>query len=68
LIAPQTNPEQFLPDDHPFQRYFDSNAEFDTSNDDATDQISVVWGLQEQPLDTAGVNMLFDADFLGKAR
>mmetsp|Transcript_29798 Transcript_29798/g.81434 ORF Transcript_29798/g.81434 Transcript_29798/m.81434 type:complete len:1140 (-) Transcript_29798:313-3732(-) len=66
-IAPQTNPEQFLPDSHPFQRFFDANAEFDTSNEDATDQISLVWGFESEPLNTAGVNMLFDASFLGRA-
>lgn len=67
-IAPQTNPEQFLPDDHPFQRYFDSNAEFQTSNEDATEVISIVWGMADKPLDAAGVNMLFDANYLGKPR
>jgi len=29
--------------------------------------VSIVWGLEDEPLDTAGVNMLFDADYLGKA-
>jgi hypothetical protein len=68
LIVPQTNPEQFLPDDHPFQRYFDANAEFRTSYEDTTAIVSIVWGMEEKPLDTVGVNMLFVASYIGKAR
>ena len=66
LLEPQTNPQQFLPDDHPFQRFTDANAQFYTSNEDETVVVSIVWGIDESaPLDTGGVNRLLDPEDKG---
>ena len=43
-IAPQTATEEFLPDDHPFQRYSSMSNEFEASNLDTTVEINMVRG------------------------
>lgn len=66
-IEPQTTTENFLPDDHPFQRNIAVNNNFAASNFDTTVEINLVWGFVEgAPLDTTGVNLIFDADFKGR--
>ena len=68
-IKPQTDTEQFLPDNHPFQRNADVNNEFDASNSDSTVAINFVWGFKEDdPIDQTGVNLIFDADNKGKPK
>ena len=68
-IKPQTDTEQFLPDNHPFQRNADVNNEFDASNSDSTVAINFVWGFKEDdPIDQTGVNLIFDADYKGKPK
>jgi hypothetical protein len=65
-IEPQTSTEDFLPDDHPFQRYSTWNNEFDASNLDQTVQMNFVWGFKDSdPLNQDGVNLILDADFKG---
>ena len=65
-LEPQKDAAQILPDDHPFQRFFDLSAEFETSNEDEPVKLSVVWGFEDKPLDTDGVNRLFDPQNKGR--
>jgi len=65
-ITAQTSTENFLPDDHPFQRYSEVNNNFETSNFDSTVEINIIWGFKEaDPLDQTGVQLIFDGDFKG---
>ena len=65
-LEPQKDAAQLLPDDHPFQRFFDLSAEFEVSNEDEPVKLSVVWGFEDKPLDTDGVNRLFDPQNKGR--
>ena len=65
-LEPQKEAAQILPDDHPFQRFFDLSAEFEVSNEDEPVKLSVVWGFEDKPLDTEGVNRLFDPQNKGR--
>merc|ERR1712050_410775 len=67
-LEPQTTTEEFLPSDHPFQRYFGAMSEFGASAEEAGVQMQMVWGFEESPLDTTGVNMLSNPDFVGTLR
>ena len=65
-ITAQTSTENFLPADHPFQRYSEVNNNFETSNFDSTVEINVIWGFEERdPLDQTGVQLIFDSNFKG---
>jgi len=65
-LTPQTNAEQFLPESHPFQQYFELQNEFESSNEDATVQMQIVWGFEPgNELDLTGVNLLADHTFKG---
>lgn len=65
-LEPQTNPQQMLPSSHPFQRFVDSNSMFLTSTEDVPVEISIVWGIDTTtPLDTKGVNRLFNPENKG---
>jgi predicted RND superfamily exporter protein len=60
-----TKPNQFLPSDHPFQRFFDVSAgEFPNSSEEDDMTVTVVWGLDG--VDRDGVNLIRDGDFVGE--
>jgi hypothetical protein len=66
-IRPQTAIENFLPDSHPFQRYQAIESQFEASTYVETVEINFVWGFDAaDPLDQAGVNLIFDADNKGE--
>ena len=68
-ITAQKSTENFLPDDHPFQRYSTLSNNFESSSFDSTVEINVIWGFEENdPLDTTGVQLIFDHAFKGVPR
>jgi len=59
-LQAQTSAEQFLPESHPFQRFFTAQTKFRSSNEDDTVEINIVWGfVADDPIDLDGVNRLF---------
>lgn len=66
-LEPSSKTEQFLPEDHPFQRFVTIMAnEFSASNQDDAIQGYLLWGIDSQePINREGVNMLLDTEFLG---
>merc|ERR1712224_587841 len=56
-IRPATSTDQFLPEDHPFQRITTiRNDEFPSSAQDANAKVHLVWGLED--VDRSGVSLL----------
>jgi len=60
-IEPQTSAENFLPEDHPFQRFFTAQNAFISSREDETVEMQIVYGFDpSDPLDLTGVNRLMN--------
>merc|ERR1712224_521157 len=56
-IRPATSTDQFLPEDHPFQRISSIwNDEFPSSAQDANAKVYLTWGLED--VDRSGVSLL----------
>merc|ERR1712224_359394 len=63
-IRPATSTDQFLPEDHPFQRITTIwNDEFPSSAQDANAKVHLVWGLED--VDRSGVSLLRDSENKG---
>merc|ERR1719326_2833965 len=62
-VADSSN--QILPPDHPFQRFFDMQDVFRSTDEDRLERVSIVWGLHPDALDLTGVNLLWDKDATG---
>jgi len=59
-IGPATSTDQFLPDDHPFQRIsIILNDKFPSSAQDANAKVYLTWGLKD--MDRSGVSLLRDS-------
>ena len=68
-LTPQTSAEQFLPDDHPFQRFFMANSQFPASQEDEVVEMQIVYGFDpSDPIELAASPRLFSPDALGTAR
>jgi len=64
-LTPTTKPEQFLNENHPFQKAINVlNNNFGANSQDAGIDIFYVWGLQD--VDRSGVNVLLNTSHLGK--
>jgi len=65
-LEAQTSAEQFLPESHPFQRFFTAQTYFASSREDETIEMQIVYGFDpKDPVDLNGVNRLFNPDDLG---
>ena len=65
-LEPQTSAEQFLPESHPFQRFFTAQNAFMASDDDTTVEMQIVYGFDPQdPMNLDGVNRLQNPDYWG---
>jgi len=65
-IEAQTSAENFLPEDHPFQRFITASSEFLGSNDDTMAEEQIVYGFNpSDPVDITGVNRLMNPDNWG---
>merc|ERR1711985_162401 len=59
-IRPATSTDQFLPEDHPFQRISTIwNDEFPSSAQDSNAKVHLTWGLKD--VDRSGVSLLRDS-------
>lgn len=64
-LVPTAEPEQFLNENHPFQKAINVwNRNFGANSQDPGIDIFYIWGLEE--VDRSGVNPLLDPKFLGK--
>ena len=64
-VQPSEAADQFLPDDHPFQRMVIIMSEdFGSSSQNKYNEVELIWGIDS--VDRTGVNMLYDKDFLGE--
>jgi len=64
-LQPSTAAEQFLPEDHPFQKFITYSSYFPASNEDSTEEMQLVWGLADEPMNVDSINPLFFPDDLG---
>lgn len=64
-LQPSTAAEQFLPESHPFQKFVTYSSYFESSNEDSTEEMQLVWGLADEPMDVGSINVLFYPDDLG---
>ena len=68
-IEPQTAAEQFLPADHPFQRFFTAQMQFISSREDEVVEMQLVYGFDpDDPIDLSGVNRLLDPSDWGQPK
>ena len=66
-LVPAEEPEQFLNENHPFQRAINVlNNNFGTNSQDPGVDIFYIWGLKD--VDRSGVNVLMDTSNLGKVQ
>jgi len=66
-LRPTTKPEQFLNENHPFQKAINVlNNNFGANSQDPGIDIFYIWGLKD--VDRKGVNVLVDTSNLGKAQ
>ena len=64
-VQPSEAADQFLPDDHPFQRMVIIMSEdFGSSSQNKYNEVELIWGIDS--VDRTGVNMLYEKDFLGE--
>jgi len=61
-LEAQTSPENFLPDSHPFQRFINMANNFNSSSEDDTVPIQVIWGVDTVSPIKDGTNRLFKPD------
>ena len=60
-LEPQRSAEQFLPESHPFQRFFTTQNAFVSSQEDESVEMQIVYGFDpSDPIDHSGVNRLVD--------
>jgi hypothetical protein len=65
-LKPTTKPEQFLSENHPFQKAITTLNNFGANSQDPGIDIYYIWGLDN--VDRTGVNLLMDSKNLGKVR
>ena len=65
-LQPTTKPEQFLNENHPFQKAITTLNEFGSNSDNPGIDVYYIWGLRD--LDRTGVNFLMDSKYIGKVR
>jgi len=65
-LQPTTKPEQFLNENHPFQKAITTLNQFGSNSDNPGIDVYYIWGLRD--LDRTGVNFLMDSKYIGKVR